>query len=394
MNLPVVTVLAGRAKRVRQGHPWVYSNEVQMDKQAKAIAPGALVRLKTENGESLGVAGFNPHTLIAARRLDPDETAVIDRHWFVRKFSAALALRQRFFKEPFFRLIHAEADGLPGLIVDLYGDVLVVQANTAVMDTLLPEILPALQTVTGVSTIVHNRAGAAVMQEGLAEKSEVLVGSFTGPLRIDENGASFFIDPIGGQKTGWFYDQRDNRAYAAKLCSGQRVLDAYCYAGGFGVLAATQAPQHVTLIDRSETALALARNAAEANAVTERCHFLKADALDELERLGLAGEKFGVVIADPPAFIKNKKDLGAGLRGYRKLARLAAAVVAPQGILCLGSCSYHAEPAAWMEENARGITEAGRTGRILRLSGAGADHPIHPLLPESAYLKFEVFQLD
>ena len=185
-----------------------------------------------------------------------------------------------------------------------------------------------------------------------------------------------------------------NRAYAARLCSGQRVLDVYSYAGGFGVLAATQEPQHVTLIDRSDVALSLAHRAAEANAVAERCHFLKADALTELERLAAAGETFGVVIADPPAFIKNKKDMGAGLKGYRKLARLAASVVAPQGILCLGSCSYHAELSAWMEENARGVIEAGRTGRILRTSGAGADHPVHPLLPESAYLKFEVFQLD
>lgn len=394
MKLPVVTILTGRDKRVRHGHPWVYSNEVQMDKQAKAIVPGSLVRLKTENGESLGVAGFNPHTLIAARRLDREDSAVIDRHWFVRKFAAAQALRQRFYKEPFYRLVHAEADGLPGLIVDLYGDVAVLQANTAMMDALLPELVPALQTVTGAKTVVHARAGAAVQQEGLEDKSEVLVGSLTGPLRIDENGASFFVDPLGGQKTGWFYDQRDNRAYAARLCSGQRVLDVYSYAGGFGVLAATQEPQHVTLIDRSDVALSLAHRAAEANAVAERCHFLKADALTELERLAAAGETFGVVIADPPAFIKNKKDLGAGLKGYRKLARLAASVVAPQGILCLGSCSYHAELSAWMEENARGIIEAGRTGRILRTSGAGADHPVHPLLPESAYLKFEVFQLD
>lgn len=394
MTLPTITILTGRDKRVRYGHPWVYSNEVQMDRQAKAIAPGALVRLKTENGEALGVAGFNPHTLIAARRLDADPDAVIDRHWFGRKFAAALELRKRFFKEPFFRLVHAEADGLPGLIIDLYGDVAVLQANTATMDALLPELLPALQSVTKVSTVVHARSGAAIGLEGLDEKTEILAGALTGPLRIDENGAGFFVDPLGGQKTGWFYDQRDNRAYAAKLCAGHRVLDVYCYAGGFGVLAATQGPQHVTLVDRSEVALSLAHRAAEANAVANHCHFIKGDALTELERMHAAGENFGVVIADPPAFIKNKKDMAAGLKGYRKLARLAASVVAPKGILCLGSCSHHAAAGDWMAENARGIQDAGRTGRILHFSGAAADHPVHPLLPESAYLKFEVFQLD
>ena len=394
MKLPTVTILAGRDRRVRQGHPWVFANEIQMDQNAKAIAPGSLVKLQTENGEKLGVAGFNPHVLIAARRHDPRPDAKIDRIWFAQKFAAAQALRQRFLRTPFYRLVHAEADGLPGLIVDLYSDTAVVQANTATMDSLLPDIVPALTEITSARNVVLVRSGAAVQQEGLAEESRLLAGTLDGPLQVDENGANFFSDPLGGQKTGWFYDQRDNRAFAAKLCGGAEVLDVYCYAGGFGVLAATQMAREVTMVDRSAAALALAERASEANTVHDRCRFLKMDALDALELMTAKGRHFDVVIADPPAFIKSRKDMAAGLKGYRKLARLAAGVVKHGGILCLGSCSHHAEQAAWSEENVRGIYEAGRSGIIVRTSGAGADHPVHPLLPESAYLKFQVFQLD
>lgn len=389
MKLPVITVLAGRDKRVRSGYPWVFSNEIQMDQNARAIAPGSVVKLQVEGGPVLGTAIFNPHTLIAARRLDAAVVA-IDEAWFVQKLSAAQAVRERFYKEPYYRLVHAEADGLPGLIVDRYGDVLTVQANTAGMDKLLEALVPALQKVANAKCIVLNRSGPAIALEGLAEESRALAGSLPAEVSIKENGVVYKVDPVNGQKTGWFYDQRENRAYVAALAKGQSVFDGYCYAGGFGLLAAAQGASSVTFVDASQAALDLARKSAEANSVADKCSFKKADVMDALT----GGEKYGVVIVDPPAFIKNKKDMVAGLKGYRKLARLAAAATGPGGILAICTCSHHADLAEWSAEVARGIYDAGRSARLLRTSGAGPDHPVHPLLPESAYLKCQVFALD
>lgn len=390
MKLPVVTVLAGRDKRVRSGYPWIFSNEIQMDAHAKAIAPGSVVKLQLEGGAVLGTGIFNPHTLIAARRLDKG-VVEINAAWFVERLKAALAVRERFYTVPYYRLVHAEADGLPGLIVDRYGDVLTIQANTAGMDRLLEFIVTALQSVTGAKCIVLNRSGAAIQQEGLKEESRVLVGELSKEVSIIENGVTYKVDPVNGQKTGWFYDQRDNRAYIAALAKGQNVFDGYCYAGGFGLLAAKEGAKAVTLVDASQAALDLAKNSAEANGLADKCSFRKADVLEEL---AATAAKYGVVIVDPPAYIKNKKDLAAGLKGYRKLAKLAAAATAPGGILAICTCSHHAGLAEWSEEIARGIYEAGRSARLLRTSGAGPDHPVHPLLPESAYLKCQVFVLD
>ena len=319
----------------------------------------------------------------------------IDAAWFVQKFAAALRLRSRLVAEPYYRLVHAEADGLPGLIVDRHGDVLTVQANTAGMEGLLETaIVPALQQVTDAKAIVLNRSGPAIALEGLRDESRLLWGALPEQISIRENGITYAVDPVNGQKTGWFYDQRDNRAFMAALAQGQRVFDGYCYAGGFGVLAAAQGAVAVQFVDASQAALDLAKQAAAANQVAERCSFTKGDVMAVLEQRAAAGVRYGVVIVDPPAFIKNKKDMAAGLKGYRKLARLAAAVTEPGGFLCVCTCSHHAALAEWSAELARGIGEARRTARLLRTSGAGADHPVHPLLPESAYLKCQVFNLD
>ncbi len=388
---PKVTILKGREKRTLGSHPWVYANEVQMDANTKALAPGTIVKLQVEGGAALGLATFNPHSLMCARRLFTD---VLDEAWWRSQFESAQALRQAFYDKPYYRLVHAEADGLPGLVVDRYGDVLSVQANSAGMDALLPQLLPVLQKVTGAKAIALSRHGAAIEQEGLKAQSEWAVGNHTGTLTIIENETIYYVDTLTGQKTGWFYDQRENRKFIAALCAGKTVFDGFCYAGGFGVLAAKRGAKAVTMVDTSQAALDLAKQAAAANKVDAACSFVKGDVLSELEAAAMRKEKYGVVIADPPAFIKSKKDVNAGLKGYRKLARLAAAVVAPGGWLALGSCSHHAELAAWADENARGIHEAGRTGRMVYSNGAGPDHPVHPFLPESAYLKFQVYKLD
>ena len=391
---PIVTLQPGRHKRADSGHPWVYSNEIVMDAAAKALPPGTLVTLRKAGGEALGVATFNPHTLVSARLLDRDAKRRIDRDFFIARLESALALRRRLYAEPHYRLVHAEADGLPGIAADRFGDVLVAQINTAGMARLEEEWVAACDAVLAPRAIVLRNDSPARALEGLEPELRIAKGEIDGPIELLENGARFLADPREGQKTGWFFDQRDNRRFVAGLSAGARVLDLYCYAGGFAVAAAQAGADAVLALDRSEPALALAAAAAALNGVGQRCRFQRADAFGELSRLVAAGERFGVVIADPPAFVKSKKDLGPGLRGYRKLARLAAALVEPGGVLFIASCSHNVEPADFAEAVRRGLEDAERSGRILRSAGAAPDHPVHPWLPESAYLKAQALVLD
>ena len=391
---PDVHLIPGRDKRLRLGHPWVYSNEIRMGAAERALPPGGLVRLIAPDGACLGVATFNPHTLIAARRLSLEGGAPIDAAFFAKHLRRALALRSRLYDRPFYRLIHAEADGLPALVVDRFGDVVVVQANAAGIDRLLPELAAALDSVLKPSAIVLRNDSPMRALEGLPEEVRLLKGALDGPVRVEENGAVFFADPLGGQKTGWFFDQRDNRAFIAGLSKGARVLDLYTYHGGFAVEAAVAGAERVEAVDRSEGALAHATRAAEASGVAGRCVFRKAEVFEELERLGLAGERYDVVIADPPPFARAKKDVAAASRAYRKLTRMAARVTGKGGLLLVASCSHNIDPGTFTDLVAAGLSDAQRFGRIIRQAGAGPDHPLHPLLPESAYLKAVVAHLD
>lgn len=384
----------GRHKRAAIGHPWVFSNEIAMDAAAKALPPGGLVRIETSNGEALGVAMFNPHPLISARFLSRDATATVDTDFLAARLKAALALRERLYPGGYYRLIHAEADGLPGTAIDRFGAVVTVQVNTAGMERLTPMLLDAIEQVLSPETIVLRNDSAARQLEGLEQHAKVVKGSIDGPIELSENGARFFADLEAGQKTGWFFDQRDNRAMVASFAQDRRVLDLYSYAGGFAVLAAKSGAREVVAVDRSERALALAEQAARANGVVERCSFVRAEAFAELERLAGSDVRYGVVVADPPAFVKSKKDLNQGARAYRKLARLCAALVEPGGFLFIASCSHHVDVPLFAEQVSRGLADARREGRILRTSGAAADHPVHPHLPESAYLKGQLIQLD
>jgi 23S rRNA (cytosine1962-C5)-methyltransferase len=391
---PQITLQPGRHKRAAAGHPWVYSNEAAMDAAAKALTPGTLVTLRAAGGEALGVATFNPHTLVSARLLDRDAKRRVDRDFFAERLEAALALRRRLYAEPHYRLVHAEADGLPGIAADRFGDVLVCQINTAGMARLEDEWIAACEQVLKPRAVVLRNDSPARALEGLEPEMRIAKGEIDGAIELVENGARFFADPREGQKTGWFFDQRDNRRFVAALCAGARVLDLYCYAGGFAVQAALAGADAVLALDRSEPALALAAASAGLNGVGQRCRFERADAFGELARLVAAGERFDAVIADPPAFVKSKKDLGPGLRGYRKLARLTATLVAPGGLLFIASCSHNVEPGEFAEAVRRGLEDAGRGGRVLRSAGAAPDHPVHPWLPESAYLKSQTLVLD
>lgn len=391
---PVVTLVPGGQRRAEGGHPWVYSNEIQMDAAAKALARGSLVTLRRADKRPFGVATFNPHALIAARLLDRDAGREIGRRFFHRRIERALRLRERLYTQPYYRLIHAEADGLPGLVIDRFGDVLVVQANTAGMDALLPMALDALRGLLSPAAIVARNDSQARTLEGLPLDISIPLGGVDGPVELQEDRTVFLTDVVAGQKTGWFFDQRDNRGFIAGLAPGARLLDLYCYSGGFSLSAAQRGAASVLGVDRSAPALGLAAAAAERNGIAERCEFRRADVFAEAAALAANGERFDIVVADPPAFARSKRDAPAALRGYRKLARLAAQVTASGGFLFVASCSYNVGTAEFAEAVRRGLADAGRSGRILRSAGAGADHPVHPALPETAYLKSLTLALD
>jgi 23S rRNA (cytosine1962-C5)-methyltransferase len=393
--LPRVALQPGRQKRVRAGHPWVFSNEIEMTAVARALPPGGIVTLVDSGGAALGTATFNPHPLISARLLTGREDVAINRNYLARRIAYALELRDALFDAPYYRLVWSEADRLPGLVIDRYGDVLVVQANTAGMDLLMPEILAALDEVLSPKCVVLRNDNAGREQENLPTETIVAKGDLGGaPIEVIENGVKFLADPAGGQKTGWFYDHRENRARVARLAGGRRVLDVYSYLGGFGIQAAVAGAAKVVCVDRSEAALGLAEQAAKLNNVADRCEFARGDSFHHLGQLAAASGVFDVVIADPPAFVKSKKDLRNGLKGYRKLTRLAANCVAPGGFLFAASCSYHVDAADFAEQIRGGLRDAHRSGRIIHSGSAGPDHPVHPYVPESAYLKGVLLQLD
>jgi 23S rRNA (cytosine1962-C5)-methyltransferase len=388
---PALTLAAGHDGRARAGHPWVFSNELAWNETMRRLPPGGLARLTDARGAAFGTWMFNPHSLIAARLLSRDPDARIDAAFLGHRLHRAAALRARFFAAPYHRLVHAEADGLPGLVIDRYGDVFAVQANSAGIDRLLPELATALAAFAPRAIVARNDADVRE-HEGLPREVRLLAGRLDAPAQVEEGGVTFSVDLLGGQKTGWFFDQRFNRDAVAALAAGARVLDCYTHTGAFALRCARAGAAQVTAIDRSEPALAIAAATARANGLG--VEFVREEVFAALERLGGAAEKFDIVVCDPPAFVKAKKDLAAGVRGYGKLARLAAPLVAPGGFLFIASCSHHVGAEEFSRQAAWGISRAGREGRILRAAGAGPDHPVHPHLPESAYLKGLLLQLD
>ncbi|HET6466831.1 MAG TPA: class I SAM-dependent rRNA methyltransferase [Geminicoccaceae bacterium] len=394
MTYPSIRILPGRDRRFRGGSPWLYSNEIDMDTAAKTVEPGAVARIMTPNGKILGVAHFNPHSLIAARLLTRNKDAQIDRAYFQRRIARALALRERLFDRPFYRLLHGEADGLPGLVVDRFGEALVVQINTAGMQRMAALIGEALEAAVRPKTLLMKGDAPVRQLEGLEEEVELVRGDLPERVEVEENGLVFTADLREGQKTGWYYDQRENRAFAARLAHGLGVLDLYGYAGAFGLTAAAAGATDVLAVDRSEAGLDLARASAERQGVVERFAARRSDAFAALDELQGAKRRFGLVIADPPPFVKSKKDLGPGLKGYEKLARMAAAVVAEPGFLCISCCSHNVPEDQFLGAVWEGVKDAGRGGRLVHRAGAGPDHPVHPALPETAYLKFLALALD
>jgi 23S rRNA (cytosine1962-C5)-methyltransferase len=380
-----VVRLKPRARRLRA--PWAYVDEVVLDRRTRSIPAGTVVELQDAERRPLGAAAFNAGSKIAARLLDPDPSAEIDAAWFEARLARALSLRETLYDEPFYRLVHAEADGLPGVVIDRFGEAAAVQPNAAWAEARLPALVAALIAATGVRTVVKNGGGRARALEGLGDDSGVLAGALDGPVPVRMNGATYFADLAQGQKTGIFYDQRPNHAFAARLARGREVLDVFAHIGGFALAALAAGARSGLAVDSSAPALGLAAKGAAASGVAERFEARRADAFDAMAELGAAGRRFGLVVCDPPAFAPNRAALEAGLRAYERVARLGAALVEPDGFLALCSCSHAADLARFREACLRGVARAGRTAQILHVGGAGPDHPVHPDLAETSYLK-------
>lgn len=395
LGLPTVRLKPkAEARAIRHGFPWVYADELVTDRRTQNLAPGTLAVLEDGERRPLGLVTVNMKSKIIARVLDRDPAAVIDEAWFAARITRALALRAQLYDAPFYRLVHAEADGLPGVVIDRYGDTAVIQPNAAWAEAHIAPLAAALRAVTGVQTVVKNGTGRSRGLEGLEEETVILSGTVAGPIKVPMNGATYLADVTGGQKTGLFYDQRPNHAFAARLARGGRVLDVFTHVGGFALAALAAGATEALAVDASAAALALAEGGAKASGLADRFATRQGDAFAVLEELGLEGAQFDTVICDPPAFAPAKPALEAGLRAYERLARLASPLVAPGGYLVLCSCSHAADLSAFRNASARGIGRGGRRGQLLHTGFAGADHPMLPQLAESGYLKSLVFRLD
>ena len=391
---PVLRIKPKCGGRFFAGAPWVYANELVLDRRAKALAPGSIVELQDSERTPLGVAAANTGSQIAVRLLDRDPAAEIDTDWLAGRLERAMRLRERLYDAPFYRLVHAEADGLPGVVIDRFGDALVIQPNAAWAEKLRTALLAALDKVVAPKAVLWSGSARARKLEGLEPETRLLKGALDAPIETPMNGATYLADLVGGQKTGLFFDQRPNQAFIAALAHGRSVLDVFCHVGGFSLAALAAGAESALAVDSSAPALALAQEGANRSGVAERFETRQGEAFETLRALKEEGRRFDIVVCDPPAFAPNKGALDAGLRAYGKTARLGAGLTAPGGIFCLCSCSQAVTSAMLEEAAARAFRGLRREARLLRRGGAGPDHPAHPALGETEYLKALCYAMD
>jgi len=374
----------GHDRRIRGGHPWVFSNEI--DKFDAPSEPGTAVSVVAADGQFLGTAYYNHRSLIAARILSRQAESIDTTEFFLGRLRQALTYRLRLCGDlPALRLVHGEADGLPGLVVDRYGEVLSIQLLTVGMETRRTAIVEALVELCAPRAIVARNDSASRELEGLPRCVELLHGTLPELVPVAINGINFAVDVTGGQKTGLFLDQRENCRLLDGLVAGKEVLDLFCYAGAWSLHAARYGAAQVTGVDVSAGAVALARGNAERNGFESRCEFVAADVFDFLRQQ--RQRRFDVVVLDPPAFIKSRKHLEEGVKGYLTVNRRALELVAPGGMLITCSCSHHLERERFTTLIAQAARQANRSIRLAKLTGAGADHPVLPACPETDYLK-------
>jgi 23S rRNA (cytosine1962-C5)-methyltransferase len=380
------------AQRVQQGYPWVFRSDTTNPRELDTSETAVLCTFADQHNRVIATGYANPKTQLMGRVLSSG-TVKIDQIFFENKFRAALAWRQQCFNgQDFYRLVHSESDGLPGLVIDRFGDTLVVQVNTAGMEMLHDLWFPALQKIVEVKNIVFKNDGNTRNLEGMTDSVNVIQGTVPedGRVELIENNARFYADVLNGQKTGWFYDQRPHRAWVANLSKGKSVIDVFCHTGGFGITAGINGASDVTFVDSSFPAIEITKANAELNGLTDKSTFIVGKAFETLEKINT---RYDVVSVDPPAFVKTKKDLATGLKGYEKLAKLAAPLVNKGGVLFYASCSSHPTEKDIIDAVILGCAKAKRQACLVYVGTAGPDHPTHPQLPETRYLKALGFRL-
>lgn len=377
----------GQERRLNQGHLWVYSNEIDTQKTSlKSFTPGEQVVVHSHQGKALGIAYINPHSLIAARLVSRQTSVLLDRSLFVHRIKIALSLREKLFAKPFYRLIFGESDLLPGIVVDRFNDILVVQITTAGMEQQRQALIEALDKVLKPATILLRNDVKMRTLEGLELYNEVVLGELSGLTEIEENDTRFQVDLIKGQKTGWFYDHRMNRARVQHYAKDKRVLDLFSYVGGWGLETATAGASEVFCVDASEQALDWLDSSAEMNNF-KNITSIQGNVFDVLKHLRHEKEKFDIVIVDPPAFIKRKKDFKEGMNAYRRVNQMAMQLCTRDALLVTASCSHHMPTETLIQQVQSASRHLDRFVQILEQGHQGPDHPVHPAIPETAYIK-------
>ena len=380
-------------RRLLAGHMWVYSNEIDTIRSPlDQIEPGQTVDILSHNGRWLGQGYANPHSLICARLISRDRNHLFDRSLIIHRLQVALSLRQRLFAEPYYRLVYGESDGLPGIVIDRYDDVCVMQITTAGMERRRDDLLYAINKVIHPRSILLRCDQTVRELEGLALYSEC-IGDIPEFSRVIEFDRSFDVSLAAGQKTGWFYDQRDNRAHLLPLVNERSVLDLYSYVGAWGVHCAASGANQVTCVDSSQPAIDLIKHNADLNGVAEKVQTRKADVLEFLKSLRAQKQHFDVVILDPPALIKRKKDLKAGVEAYHRLNQAALQVIGKDGVLVSCSCSYHLSAVQLLDIVRQAGLHIDRSLQLLYQGTQAMDHPVHPAMPETQYLKCFIFRV-
>lgn len=386
--LPPLRLKPREDRRLRAGHVWIYSNEVDNARTPlAAFSPGDAVMIENAQGHFLGSGYVNPHSLICARLMSRDRGFPWGESLIVHRLKVALRLRERLLGRPYYRLVHGEGDALGGLVVDRYGDVLVVQVTTAGMERQLTSLLAALDKVLHPQAILLRNDSAIRELEGLPRYVRSGLGESPQEVEIEEGGRQFVAPLETGQKTGWFYDQRDNRDRLGAYVEGARVLDVFSYVGAWGVRAALGGAREVLCVDESQKALEYVVRNAGNNGVGARVDIRCGDAFEVMRALREAGERFDVVVLDPPAFIKRRKDQRAGEAAYRRLNQLGMQLINRDGFLISCSCSYHLSRETLVTQILQGARHIEREVQVLVQGYQSVDHPMHPAIPETAYLK-------
>lgn len=380
-------------RRLKLGHLWIYSNEVNTQRSPlKSFEAGSLVQVSSHSGQALGQAFVHPNALLCGRLVSRDVDEAVDEAFFVKRFTRALQLRERCFAEPYYRLVYGDSDDLPGLVVDRFGDHLVAQVSVAGMAEREALWVSALQTVLphkGMLICTNHSANAI---EQLAPETKI-VGDMPDRIEVLENTRRFEIDPLKGQKTGWFYDHRLNRARLQAWVANSEVLDVFSYLGGWGIQAAAAGASKVTCVDASQSAIDGVLKNAELNRVQNKVSALKGKAVDVLKQLVQEKTQFDCVVLDPPAFIKKRKDQKSGEAAYRHLNELALRLLRPGGLLVSASCSMTLQASTLTDIVHAAARHQHRSAQLIYTGAQGPDHPVHPMIPETAYLKALFFRV-